>query len=57
MGWTKEYAMARRSNVLKKRGHEGPSPSGPVRKIIPQMKRYTEFGTEVCVRYKWSMRR
>ncbi len=35
MGWTKAYAVARRSNV-----------KGP-RKIIPQMKRYTEFGTEV----------
>ncbi|CAM9404457.1 unnamed protein product [Ectocarpus fasciculatus] len=52
MGWTKEYAMARRSNVLsclKKRGREEPA-SGPVRKIIPQMKRYTEFGTELLRR-------
>lgn len=44
MGWTKAYAMARRSNLVKT--DRGPA-SGPARKIIPQMKRYTEFGTEV----------
>lgn len=44
MGWTKAYAMARRSNLIKT--DRGPA-SGPARKIIPQMKRYTEFGTEV----------
>ncbi|CAM9332790.1 unnamed protein product [Ectocarpus sp. 6 AP-2014] len=49
MGWTKEYAMARRSNVLKKRGREEPV-WGPVQKIVPQMKRYTEFGTELLRR-------
>lgn len=44
MGWTKAYAMARRSNLIKT--DRGPA-AGPARKIIPQMKRYTEFGTEV----------
>ena len=43
MGWTEEYAEARLAN-LADTGH-----GGAVR-ILPQMKRYTEFGQEVLRR-------
>ncbi|CAM9515968.1 unnamed protein product, partial [Laminaria digitata] len=43
MGWTQEYAEARLAN-LAETGHRGTA------RILPQMKRYTEFGKEVLRR-------
>ncbi|CAM9178589.1 unnamed protein product, partial [Hapterophycus canaliculatus] len=48
MGWTKPYAMARRGNLTK--SDREASVSERSRKIIPQMRRYTEFGTELLCR-------
>ncbi|CAM9113857.1 unnamed protein product [Scytosiphon promiscuus] len=48
MGWTKPYAMARRDNLTK--SDRTASVSGKPWKIIPRMRQYTEFGTELLRR-------